>query len=369
MKDFISFLISKLKLLDTQLISLILLLACMGFILLLSAANGDTKWMLPQVIRFVVGFILMIYISMLNIITIHKYAWHFYIFTLMLLLLVELFGITGMGAKRWLDLHLFVLQPSELTKISTIILLSKMFANTSQVEISKPKNIITTLLIIMLPVYFVLQQPDLGTSIIIFMAGILLYMIAGLSHKYIISAGLIFLAMIPIVWNYALLDYQKGRILTFLNPERDPYGAGYHIIQSKIAIGSGGITGHGYMKGSQSQLNFLPEKHTDFIFTLLAEEFGMLGCIFLFIVLFMIMVRLTDIAKKCNSKFAFFMTIGISIIFSSYIFINTAMVMGLLPVVGVPLPLISYGGTVMMTTMIGFGLVLNAHINRDKQIN
>lgn len=369
MKDIITLYIQKFKLLDTRLISLILLLASLGFALLYSAANGDTKWMFPQMLRFIFGFAAMIFISTLNIGIIHKFAWHFYVFTILLLVLVQFFGTTGMGAKRWLDLHFFVIQPSELTKISTIILLSKIFSNTSYVEISKPKNIIFTLLIIIIPVYFVMQQPDLGTSIIIFATGIMLYIIAGLSYKYIISALIIFLAMIPIVWNYVLLEYQKGRILTFLNPERDPYGSGYHIIQSKIAIGSGGLTGHGYMKGSQSQLDFLPEKHTDFIFTLLAEEFGLLGCIFLFTILFMIMLRLTYIAKLCNSKFAFFMTIGVSIIFSSYIFINTAMVMGLLPVVGVPLPLVSYGGTVMMTTMIGFGLVLNAFINRDKQIN
>lgn len=344
-------------------------IAAVGIVMLYSAANGSwDPWASRQAIRFVAGFMGLLFVALVDIRIWMRYAYFFYFGALILLIAVEVRGQTGMGAKRWIDMGFFILQPSELMKITLILALARFFHGSSFEDIQRTTYLFRPLLLMGVPAALVLKQPDLGTALMLLMVGASMFFLVGVQMwKFGLLTGL-GLASIPIGWQF-LHTYQKKRVLTFLNPENDPLGAGYHIMQSKITLGSGGLFGKGFLQGSQSHLNFLPEKQTDFIFTMLAEEFGMIGGVTLLLLYLILIAYGYIIALRCTNYFGRLMAVGVTTNLFLYVFINIAMVMGLIPVVGVPLPLISYGGTVMLTLMAGFGLVLCAHIHKDVQIS
>ena len=351
-------------------IGVICILATIGCLILYSAAGGKiTPWALNQGIRFGMGFVIMIVASLIPPEFYYKLSTPFYIFTLLLLIIVEVAGYTGMGAQRWIDLGIIKLQPSELMKIAVVLELAKYFSNTPLDDIKTIKGILIPILIVAVPVGLIMIQPDLGTSLMILFCAVSLFYLAGVQWwKFAIAIGSIASAA-PILWHF-LHTYQKNRILTFLNPERDPQGTGYHIIQAKIALGSGGVWGKGFLSGTQSHLNFLPEKHTDFIFTMFSEEFGIMGGAFILLLnLILISYGYWFAFRIHNSNyFGKMVILGLNTNYFLYVFINIAMVIGLLPVVGVPLPLISYGGTVIISVMSSFGIILSFYVNRDREL-
>ncbi len=350
------------------LIFLICLTAAVGIALLYSAANGSFQpWASRQLVRFGVGFFAMISVALIDTRIWLRFAYLIYFVSLLLLALVEFMGFVGMGAQRWLDLGYFNLQPSELMKIALVLALAKYFHGLNMDDISRPMRLVIPLLMVLAPALLVLRQPDLGTALMLFMSSGAIFFIAGVR---LWKFGLVTIAALmsaPIGWQF-LHNYQKQRVYTFINPEADPLGAGYHIIQSKIALGSGGLTGKGFMQGTQGHLNFLPEMQTDFIFTMLAEEFGMVGGIALISLYALLLACGATIAIRIHNQFGRLVGMGVTVTFFLYAFINIAMVMGLIPVVGVPLPLISYGGTAMMSLLIGFGLLLGVWVHRDVTI-
>lgn len=346
----------------------IVLLAFVGVVMLYSAANGHWRpWALNQLLRFGIGFGLMIVLALMDIRIFVRYAYHLYFFTLILLIIVEAMGHVGMGAQRWINFGFFKLQPSELMKITLVLALARYFHASSLQSIKTINGIIPPLLMAVVPAVLIMMQPDLGTSLMLLFTTVAIFFAVGVQIWKFVLVGAGALSIMPIAWHF-LHDYQKNRVLTFLNPERDPLGAGYHIIQSKIALGSGGVFGKGFMNGTQSHLNFLPEKHTDFIFTMLSEEFGMIGGVFIIILNMLILVYSYSFALRSANYFGKLVAIGLATNYFLYVFINTAMVLGLIPVVGVPLPLISYGGTVMLSIMASFGIILCVSINRNIQI-
>ncbi|MBT3910457.1 MAG: rod shape-determining protein RodA [Rhodospirillaceae bacterium] len=347
------------------LVFLICMTAAIGVAMLYSAANGSFQpWASRHMVRFGVGLVVMITIALIDVRIWLRYAYVFYGLSLVLLILVEIMGYVGMGAQRWLDLGYFNLQPSELMKIALVLALARYFHGLSLEDVERPTRLIMPLLMVFTPAGLVLRQPDLGTALMLILASGGIFFVAGVriwKFALVIVSGLI---AAPVGWQF-LHEYQKARIMTFLNPEADPLGAGYHIIQSKIALGSGGMTGKGYMQGTQGHLNFLPEMQTDFIFTMLAEEFGLVGGLGLLAMYGLLLVYGVAIATRSYSQFGRLVAMGVTVTFFLYVFINIAMVMGLIPVVGVPLPLISYGGTAMMTLLIGFGLLIGVWVHRD----
>ena len=350
------------------LVFLICLTVAIGIAMLYSAANGSFQpWASRQLVRFGVGFSAMIALALIDVRIWLRFAYALYGLSLILLVLVEFMGFVGMGAQRWLDLGYFNLQPSELMKITLVLALARYFHGLTMEGVAGPTRLILPLIMVFVPTGLVLRQPDLGTALMLIMASGALFFVAGVrlwKFALVIVLGLI---ATPIGWQF-LHDYQKRRILTFLNPEADPLGAGYHIIQSKIALGSGGVLGKGFMQGTQGHLNFLPEMQTDFIFTMLAEEFGMVGGFALLGLYMVILIYGVAISVRCRTQFGRLIGIGVTATFFLYVFINMAMVMGLVPVVGVPLPLISYGGTAMLTLLFGFGLLMGVWIHRDVQV-
>ncbi len=350
------------------LVILICLNASVGFAMLYSVAGGSVDpWVKRQVLRFAMGLGLMFVIALVDIRLWLRYAYVIYGVALALLISVEFIGSIGMGAQRWVDLGFFQLQPSEIMKISLVLALARYFHSLSLEEVQSLRFLVPPVILVLAPVALVLRQPDLGTAVLLVMGAGALFLIAGVRLWIfgVIIAGVG--AAVPFAWNY-LHSYQQARILTFLDPERDPLGAGYHILQSKIALGSGGLTGRGYMQGAQSYLNFLPEKQTDFIFTSLAEEFGLTGALGLLGLYVVIIAYGIAIALRARNHFGRLVAMGITATFFLYVFINIAMVTGLVPVVGVPLPLISYGGTAMVTILIGFGLLISVYVHRDIRI-
>lgn len=347
------------------LVFLICMTAAIGVAMLYSAANGSFQpWASRHMVRFGVGLVVMITIALIDVRIWLRYAYVFYGLSLVLLILVEIMGYVGMGAQRWLDLGYFNLQPSELMKIALVLALARYFHGLSLEDVERPTRLIMPLLMVFTPAGLVLRQPDLGTALMLILASGGIFFVAGVriwKFALVIVSGLI---AAPVGWQF-LHEYQKARIMTFLNPEADPLGAGYHIIQSKIALGSGGMTGKGYMQGTQGHLNFLPEMQTDFIFTMLAEEFGLVGGLGILAMYGLLLVYGVAIATRSHSQFGRLVAMGVTVTFFLYVFINIAMVMGLIPVVGVPLPLISYGGTAMMTLLIGFGLLIGVWVHRD----
>lgn len=346
----------------------IMLLASIGIVMLYSAANGQWKpWALNQMLRFAVGFGLLIFLAMIDLKVFLKFAYPFYFLALLLLIYVEVKGHVGMGAQRWINLGLFKLQPSEIMKIALVLVLAKYFHTTSLQSIETVRGIMVPALLVLFPAFLVLTQPDLGTAMMLLMSAGAIFFVVGVQ---LWKFGLIILGAVisaPIAWHF-LHEYQQNRVLTFLDPERDPLGAGYHIIQSKIALGSGGVFGKGFLKGTQSHLNFLPEKHTDFIFTMLSEEFGMIGAVFVVFLNILIIAYSYSFAMRSTSYFGKLLAVGLATNFFLYVFINIAMVLGLIPVVGIPLPLISYGGTVILSVMSGFGIILCVYINRNMNL-
>ena len=346
----------------------ICLVAGVGFAMLYSAAGGNlSPWASRQMIRFSAGLGVMLVIALIDIRFWLRYAYLFYGIGLALLVSVEFFGVVGMGAQRWVDLGLFQLQPSEVMKVAIVLALARYFHALSMEEVGQFRWLLLPTILIVAPVTLVLRQPDLGTAILLGVVGFGIFFVAGVRLWKFAAAGALALGGLPIVWQY-LHDYQKARILTFINPEQDPLGSGYHIMQSKIALGSGGVFGKGFLQGTQSHLDFLPEMRTDFIFTMLAEEFGMAGGLALLTLYALLLAYGFAIALRARNHFGRIVALGVTGGFFLYVFINIAMVMGLVPVVGVPLPLISYGGTSMMTLLVGFGLLMSVWIHRDVEI-
>ena len=343
----------------------IVILAAIGIVMLYSAGNGNwSPWAINQLIRFGMGFAVMIVLALTDIKLLLRYAYIFYFITLILLVVVEVAGHTGMGATRWINLGFIKLQPSEFMKIAMVLVLARYFHTSSLQSIESVRGIIPPLLMAIFPAFLIVLQPDLGTALMLIFTTAAMFFAVGVQIWKFVVVFIGGLVTIPFAWHF-LHDYQQNRVLTFLNPERDPLGAGYHIIQSKIALGSGGVFGKGFLKGSQSHLNFLPEKHTDFIFTMLSEEFGLVGAVLVVILNILILAYSYSFALKSTSYFGKLLAIGLATNYFMYVFINIAMVLGLLPVVGIPLPLISYGGTVMLSIMASFGIILCVHINRN----
>lgn len=355
----------KLANLSFSYILFIVLLGAIGIGMLYSASNGAwSPWAWQQLVRFCFGFVIMIVLALTNLKILLKYSYFFFFFSLVLLIGVDILGHIGMGAQRWINLGFIKLQPSELMKIALVMALAKYFNSLSLQGIESLRGLIIPFFMTLLPVLLILKQPDLGTALmLLFTAGVVFFAVGVQLWKF--GVVIVFaLSSMPVLWHF-LHDYQKGRVLTFLDPERDPLGAGYHIIQSKIALGSGGVFGKGFLKGTQSHLNFLPEKHTDFIFTMLSEEFGLVGAFLVIILNILILFYSYSFALKCASYYGKLLAIGLTTNYFLYVFINTAMVLGLLPVVGVPLPLISYGGTVLLSIMASFGIILSTHVHRN----
>lgn len=346
----------------------ILLLALIGIITLYSAANGNLyPWAIKQLIRFCVCFAIMIVLAVVDIKVYMKYSYVAYFLVLLLLIGVEIGGHVGMGAQRWIDLKLFKLQPSELMKITLVLLLAKYFQGCNLQKIESIKGIIIPTVMALFPATLIILQPDLGTSLMVLFTTMAIFFVVGVQWWKFALLGVGGLITAPIAWHF-MHQYQKNRVLTFLDPERDPLGTGYHIIQSKIALGSGGVFGKGFLSGTQSHLNFLPEKHTDFIFTMLSEEFGLIGGSFVILLNLIIIAYGYIFAFRTTSYYAKLVIIGLNTNYFLYVFINIAMVLGLLPVVGIPLPLISYGGTVMLSVMASFGIILCMDVNRHINI-
>ena len=360
-------LIEKIKLLDWVIVSIILITGLLSLFVLSSLDFNNKNLVEKHALRFLFSFLIFIFVSLTNIKNWYKFSYIFYVIIILLLFLVDFYGLVGKGAKRWLDLGFFNLQPSELIKIGVILALGRYYQYVKSEEIDHLKNLIIPIAIIIIPFVMVIKQPDLGTALFILLVAISLLWLAGLNLKIFTFGTLLILLIAPLSISF-LKPYQKQRILTFLNPESDPSGAGYHIIQSKIAIGSGGFFGQGYKEGSQSNLSFLPEPHTDFIFTAFAEQFGFIGSILLLIIFIILILRIDYISKLSRSTFGRLVSFGVSFNFFVYIAINIGMVTGLLPVVGVPIPIMSYGGTAMLTSMFALGLVVSTKIHKDVNI-
>lgn len=351
------------------LVFLATLIACIGFAMLFSAANGNVDpWASRQMIRFGAGLVLMFAIALVDVRVWFRYAYFFYFACFALLGAVEIMGSSGMGAQRWIDLKVIQLQPSEMMKVALVLALARYFHAMTMEDIARPTYLLAPIALTLAPAALVLKQPDLGTAVMLLLVGTAVFFCAGVRLWKFAVVGFLGLAAIPIGWQF-LREYQKQRVLTFLNPENDPLGSGYHILQSQIALGSGGLFGKGFLQGSQSRLNFLPEKQTDFIFPLLAEELGMVGGLVLLGLYTLLLIYGAAIALRARNQFGRLLAIGLSCNLFFYVFINIAMVMGLLPVVGVPLPLISYGGTAMLTIMAALGLLMSIYIHRDVRMS
>ena len=351
--------------------SLVFLIAAIGGVgvaMLYSAGGGDMQpWASRQLVRLVMGLLALFVIALIDIRFWLRYAYLIYAAALLMLGAVEVMGAIGMGAQRWIRIGSFQLQPSEIMKVALVLALARYFHRMNIEDIGRPTYLLIPLFLVLAPVALVIKQPDLGTAVMLLLGGGAMFFLAGArlwKFGAILVAGI---ASIPIGWNF-LHEYQRRRILTFLNPESDPLGSGYHILQSQIAFGSGSIFGKGYLQGTQSHLNFLPERHTDFIYTMLAEEFGLVGGLLVLVLYAMLMVYGFAIAVHSRNHFGRLVAMGVTTTILLYVFVNTAMVMGLIPVVGVPLPLISYGGTAMLTVLGGCGLLMNIYIHRDIRI-
>ena len=359
----------KLKAVDYLLIFLILILGGISFFVMYSTDGGKIAYHTKNhIIRFSVFFGLFLVLSFVRIKFWFSTSYLFYLIILMMLIAVTFFGITASGSQRWINLYFINIQPSELMKIAIIICLARYYHRMQRADVQNFRNVIQPLILVIIPCVFVVAQPDLGTAILIALSGIFVMWIAGLNIKYFVYSIIIFVVSTPFII-FFLKPYQKARILTFINPERDPLGAGYQIIQSKIAIGSGGFFGKGFLKGTQSYLEFLPEKHTDFIFTLYAEEFGFIGCLLLFLLYILLIYRIVRIGFLSRSFFAKLYCFGFAAAIFTYMFVNMSMVLGMIPTVGSPLPILSYGGSSMMTIMIGFAIVMGCKIYNNDQIS
>lgn len=358
----------KLVLINWPFLALITAITLVGVAALYSVAGGSLEpWASRHVVRYCLGLGLLFVVALSDIRWWLRAAYPLYVLALVMLALVIVIGVESGGAKRWLGYGELSFQPTEMMKIALVLALARYYQWLPPNRVSWPHAVLPPLLMIGAPALLALDQPDLGTAALFGIVGGGLLFLAGVSWVYFVAAFVGVIVVLPHVWE-RLHDYQKERILTFIDPDRDPLGSGYHILQSKIAIGSGGFTGKGYMQGTQTQLNFLPEKHTDFIFTMFSEEMGFIGSAILLALYLLVLLFITYMALRCRSTFPRLVAAGMGLCLFAYVFINVAMVTGLVPVVGVPLPLVSYGGTSMLTMMIGLGFVLNAHVNRETRI-
>ena len=351
--------------LNWTLVILLLLISSIGFAMLYSAAGGNWEpWASRQSMRLGVGVVLMVVVALIGVRIWMRAAYFVYAGALALLVAVEAFGAVRMGAQRWIDLKVILFQPSEVMKIALVLALARYFHSLNIEDISRPQYLLVPLLLVGAPVALVIRQPDLGTALLLLIGGGAVFFLAGVRLWKFLVLFVGILVAAPTAWPF-LRPYQQNRVLTFLSPERDPLGAGYNLLQSKIALGSGGMLGRGFLEGTQSHLSFLPEKHTDFIFTMLAEEFGLFGGLGLMGLYVLVLLYGVAISIRSQSQFGRLVGMGVTVAFFLYVFINIAMVMGVVPIVGVPLPLISYGGTAMVTLLGGFGLLMSIHVDRD----
>ena len=355
--------------LDFKLIFLVLLLGIISFFAIYSTERGNFAYYSENhLYRFFIFFLLFIIVSFVRINFWHKSAYPFYLIILMLLIAVHFFGVTASGSTRWINLFAFNLQPSELMKVAIIIFLARYYSRRAFHDVNRLKFMFLPIFALFIPVALVIVQPDLGTALLIAISGLAIVWLSGFKIKYFVYSFITFVCLMPIV--IAVLEpYQKLRILTFFNPERDPLGAGYQIIQSKIAIGSGGFLGKGFLRGSQSYLDYLPEKHTDFIFTLFSEEFGFIGSVSLLVVYALIIYRIIATGNLTRNSFAKLYCYGFAAAFFIYVAVNMSMVLGLIPIVGAPLPIMSYGGSAMLSTMIGLGIVMSCRVYSKDDIS
>ena len=352
----------KIRSIDYILLVTILLIGILSCFAMYSTDGGQILYHTKNhAVRFGLFFLMMVFISFINIKIWHSISYLIYFVTLFLLFWASIYGITASGSQRWINLYFINLQPSEIMKIAIIVCFAKYYHRTQIYSVSKITNLAIPISILIIPIFLVLSQPDLGTSILIALSGIVVIWLAGVNIKYFVFSSILFIISAPFVISF-LKPYQKLRILSFFNPERDPLGAGYQIIQSKIAVGSGGLYGKGFLKGTQGYLEFLPEKHTDFIFTLFSEEFGFLGSLVLLVLYAILIYRIINIGTQSRSYFAKLFCYGFASSIFIYIAVNMSMVLGLLPIVGSPLPIMSYGGSSMLATMLGLGIVMSSKI-------
>ena len=362
-------LFEKLKSVDYFLILIIILIGAISVFAIYSTERGEFSFYTKNhLIRLLVFFGMFLVLSFVRITFWYKNAYFFYAVCVSLLFITLFFGLMASGSRRWLDLYFLNLQPSEIMKIAIIVCFARYYHRIQTAEIQNYKFILVPLILLLIPCYLVLQQPDLGTSILIAGTGVIIIWLAGLNIKYFVYSALLLIVSLPFAVSL-LKPYQKSRILTFFNPDRDPLGAGYQIIQSKIAIGSGGFFGKGFLKGTQSYLEFLPEKHTDFIFTLFSEEFGFIGSIMLLLLYILLIYRIISIGFYAKSFFSKLFCFGFASAIFLYIFVNISMVLGLLPIVGAPLPIMSYGGSSMLSIMLGLSIVMSCKIYSQDQIS
>ncbi len=349
--------------LDWPLVIGLLVLCTFGLVVLYSAVGEDLDKVRSQLLRLGIAFLLLVAVAQIPPRQLRRWSLPLFAVGVIMLVLVLLFGATGKGAQRWLDIGILRFQPSELLKLAVPMVLAWLFA-----QRALPPNLLQLTLgavMVVIPVLLIARQPDLGTALLVGSAGIIVIFLAGLSWRLILLLGAGAIALAPLLW-MNMHDYQRQRVLTFLSPETDPLGSGYHIIQSQIAIGSGGLYGKGWLQGTQSHLEFLPERSTDFIFAVLAEELGLVGVVAVLTLYLLIIFRGLYIAARAPDTYGRLLAAGLTMIFFIYLFVNTGMVSGLLPVVGVPLPLISYGGTSLVTILIGFGLIMSIHTHRKR---
>ena len=360
--------VDKIMAFDFTLFFLILLLGIISLFAMYSSERGSFSYYTQNhLYRFSVFFLLFIMVSFFKIQFWYKSAYIFYFIILSLLFAVDFFGVTASGSKRWINLFFINLQPSELMKVSLIIFLARYYNKIPLQNVNNIKYILIPFLSFLIPVILVVSQPDLGTAVLIAISGLVVIWLTGFRLKYCFYSFLVFISLIPVGISF-LKPYQKSRILTFFNPERDPLGAGYQIIQSKIAVGSGGIFGKGFLQGSQSYLDYLPEKHTDFIFTLYSEEFGLIGSLILLTIYALIIYRIALIGSQSRNNFARLFCFGFAAAFFVYVSVNMAMVLGLVPIVGAPLPILSYGGSSMLSVMLGLGIVMSCKIHNPDDL-
>jgi rod shape determining protein RodA len=347
--------------LDAPLLGAVLLLCAFGLVVLFSAGDRDVGGVERQLVRFALAFGLMFAVAQVSPLQLRRWSLPLYGLGLLMLVAVLLIGDVGKGAQRWLDLGVLRFQPSELLKLAVPMAVAGLLA--ARALPPRLPRVLGAAVLILVPVVLIAKQPDLGTAILVASAGVTVLFIGGLSWRLILLIGGVAAALAPLLW-FNLREYQRQRVLTFIDPASDPLGTGYHIIQSQIAIGSGGLHGKGWLNGTQSHLEFLPERHTDFIFAVIGEEFGLLGSLLLLALYLFIIYRGLVIAVNAPDNYGRLLAGGLSLVFFVYVFVNTGMVTGLLPVVGVPLPLISYGGTSMVTLMASFGMLMAIQTHR-----
>ena len=365
---------SKLSEINWLLVVLIFGLGLVGVAMIFAATGGD--WLSgarQHFYRMIFATFFMLFIAIIDLRLWYTISYPFYVVVLVLLISVDLMGVTVNGSKRWVDLqivnyHLVRIQPSEIMKLAIVLALSRFYHDLPRWRVSSIYGLSGAFLIIFVPMFFIMRQPDLGTTLLVAATGLSIIFLAGINWRLLASFFIFSIISIPLFFIFGLQTYQRERILTFLDPTHDPSGASYHIIQSKIALGSGGFNGKGFMSGTQRQLEYVPENRTDFIFTVIGEEFGFVGSLSAIATYMVIIGICVWLSVQCKQVYSKLLILGFTITFALYVFINLAMIMGLAPVVGVPLPLISYGGTVLLTVMTGFGLILSAYINRDSKL-